>query len=534
MTMLLQSRKLFANLALAFILTLAPAFIQQVSAQTATCGNGILEGTEQCDYGTGTLEDGVLNNGEVCAVTPGQQTCEWCSNTCQVMVQADINCSIQVQKSVNPSDCIVPGETPAYSYRVTNPGNVPLYRISLNDDKLGNITCPQTTLLAGASMTCTRTGSPITEDTTNTATVRGDTATFEGQSSFVTHQSTVTLPVCDPTCGDGNLDPGEECDDGNLNNGDGCSRTCKKPANCNDVCIPTIGCGGGLTCHNNMCRNSNCLEDNTCACRTTPTTPTTPTISIEKTVNPSKIEDGKETEVTYTYKVTNPSSVKLINIKVTDDKLGDITCPKAELEPNESMTCEKKTKLKKETTNVATVTANTPEGRTVSSDDDAKVSTKDCTASIGDTIWYDENGNGKKDKGEDGIDDVKVCAEDKKGEKYCDKTDKNGKYKIKNLCKGEYKVKVNEDDVKGLKQICDPDDKLDNKSKTTLKDGEEEKDMDFCYRGEAPKTGASLSTTIATYVSLISIALTATLYWANKTGRLTQLDRWWTRRRVVG
>ncbi|HHX58907.1 MAG TPA: hypothetical protein GX706_04045, partial [Candidatus Moranbacteria bacterium] len=42
------------------------------------------------------------------------------------------------------------------------------------------------------------------------------------------------------------------------------------------------------------------------------------------------------------------------------------------------------------------------------------------------------------------------------------------------------------------------------------------------------------STTIATYVSLISIALTATLYWANKTGRLTQLDRWWTRRRVVG
>lgn len=462
MTMLLQSRKLFANLALAFILTLAPAFIQQVSAQTATCGNGILEGTEQCDYGTGTLEDGVLNNGEVCAVTPGQQTCEWCSNTCQIIVQADINCSIQVQKSVNPSDCIVPGETPAYSYRVTNPGNVPLYRISLNDDKLGNITCPQTTLLAGASMTCTRTGSPITEDTTNTATVRGDTATFEGQSSFVTHQSTVTLPVCDPT------------------------------------------------------------------------TPTTPTISIEKTVNPSKIEDGKETEVTYTYKVTNPSSVKLINIKVTDDKLGDITCPKAELEPNESMTCEKKTKLKKETTNVATVTANTPEGRTVSSDDDAKVSTKDCTASIGDTIWYDENGNGKKDKGEDGIDDVKVCAEDKKGEKYCDKTDKNGKYKIKNLCKGEYKVKVNEDDVKGLKQICDPDDKLDNKSKTTLKDGEEEKDMDFCYRGEAPKTGASLSTTIATYVSLISIALTATLYWANKTGRLTQLDRWWTRRRVVG
>jgi len=34
--------------------------------------------------------------------------------------------------------------------------------------------------------------------------------------------------ACEATCGDGNLDPGEECDDGNLANGDGCSSTCGK------------------------------------------------------------------------------------------------------------------------------------------------------------------------------------------------------------------------------------------------------------------------------------------------------------------
>lgn len=464
MTTVLQTRKSLTVLALAFFLTLAPVFIKQAQA---ACGDGILEGGEACDYGTGTLEDGKLNNGEVCAVVPGQQTCEWCSNDCKLKIHSDINCSIRVQKSVNPSNCITPGGTPNYSYKVTNTGNVPLFSINLTDDKIGAVACPKTTLLAGESMTCTKTGDPITQNTTNTATVRGNAATYGNQSSIVTHQSTVTLPICD---------------------------------------TPTPP----------------------------PGTPKDPGILIRKSANPSKIKEGKETEITYTYKVTNTGKVKLTEVKVTDDKLGDIACPKKELNPSESMTCEKKAKIKKTTTNVVTVTGKTPNNATVSSKDNAKVSTKDCSGSIGDTVWYDENGNGKKDKGEDGIDNVKICAEDKNGKKYCDKTDKKGEYTIKNLCKGEYKVKVNEDDVKGLKQICDPDGKLDNRSKTTLKDGEDEKDMDFCYRGEAPKTGASLSATIATYVSFIAIALAAFLYWANKTGRLNKFDRWWTRRRVLG
>jgi len=38
---------------------------------------------------------------------------------------------------------------------------------------------------------------------------------------------TGTTHACAASCGNGNLEPGEECDDGNLANRDGCSSTCK-------------------------------------------------------------------------------------------------------------------------------------------------------------------------------------------------------------------------------------------------------------------------------------------------------------------
>src|SRR5690242_18073018 len=39
------------------------------------------------------------------------------------------------------------------------------------------------------------------------------------------------------TCGNGQIDPGEQCDDGNTTSGDGCSATCQTE--------PTMGGGGG-------------------------------------------------------------------------------------------------------------------------------------------------------------------------------------------------------------------------------------------------------------------------------------------------
>jgi hypothetical protein len=58
-----------------------------------------------------------------------------------------------VKSSDHPSYTV--GDTITYSYKVTNTGNVTINNIVVTDDKLGIITCPDTSLAEGAPMTCT-------------------------------------------------------------------------------------------------------------------------------------------------------------------------------------------------------------------------------------------------------------------------------------------------------------------------------------------------------------------------------------------
>ena len=44
-------------------------------------------------------------------------------------------------------------------------------------------------------------------------------------------------------------------------------------------------------------------------------------------------------EIVYSFVVTNTGKVTLDHIKLTDPKVGDLTCPKTTLRPGESMTC---------------------------------------------------------------------------------------------------------------------------------------------------------------------------------------------------
>ena len=84
-------------------------------------------------------------------------------------------------KSASPSTFSVPGETIHYRFDVTNSGNVTLNHVKVDDaglPGLSAITCPHTTLAAGASETCTATYTTTTADldagsVTNTATASG-------------------------------------------------------------------------------------------------------------------------------------------------------------------------------------------------------------------------------------------------------------------------------------------------------------------------------------------------------------------------
>lgn len=81
---------------------------------------------------------------------------------------------IAVTKTVNPRRAS-PGDTVTYTYVVTNTGNVTLDPVTLNDDRLGPITLPVTSLAPGQSVTVTvdYTIQPGDLPLTNVATVGG-------------------------------------------------------------------------------------------------------------------------------------------------------------------------------------------------------------------------------------------------------------------------------------------------------------------------------------------------------------------------
>jgi cysteine-rich repeat protein len=64
-------------------------------------------------------------------------------------------------------------------------------------------------------------------------------------------------PVCQPSCGNGIVDPGEQCDDGNTINGDACDTNCTAPRCGNSVVDPGEQCDDGNTTNGDSC-DTNC------------------------------------------------------------------------------------------------------------------------------------------------------------------------------------------------------------------------------------------------------------------------------------
>ncbi len=87
--------------------------------------------------------------------------------------------AISIEKATNgfdadatPGPPLLVGSTVTWSYVVTNTGDAVLDSISVSDDEIGPIACPQTTLAAGESMTCTAvTGIALPGQYANVATV---------------------------------------------------------------------------------------------------------------------------------------------------------------------------------------------------------------------------------------------------------------------------------------------------------------------------------------------------------------------------
>ena len=320
--------------------------------------------------------------------------------------------------------------------------------------------------------------------------------------------------VC-ATCGDGNLDSGEECDDGNSINGDGCNADCTKPDSCNDVCVDSIGCEGGFDCVSGSCRNSACSSEIDCICSACGDGNLDSGEECDDGNNVSG--DGCDSDCTKPDSC-NDVCVGIIGCDGGFDCVGG-NCRNSSCSSEVDCICASCGDGKKDPGEECDDGNNKSGDGCSKSCKEEEEDTGDCDGSIGNYVWNDANGDGIQDPDEKGLAkiDMKLTWAgpdddfgDSDDEVFRDDTDSDGRYKFKDLCKGKYRVRVKETEVAAYVQTYDPDGKNDNKTNVRLKnDNDDHTKADFGYRAlkVAPASGIGLIT-----VLLISLVLTTIVF----------------------
>jgi hypothetical protein len=176
--------------------------------------------------------------------------------------------------------------------------------------------------------------------------------------------------------------------------------------------------------------------------------PKIPKIDIEKHTN-GKDADVESSAValiegdniTWEYIVKNVGTETLVDIKVVDDKEGNVNCPKATLEPSEEMICKLEGVAKEPRyQNRATVTAKGEDSNKEVSDSDSSWYTTKYL--IGTHFWVDTNKDGIYQEGvEEPIPNALVELFNADGEKIAETTtNEKGEYRFF-VDAGEYYVK---------------------------------------------------------------------------------------------
>ncbi len=268
------------------------------------------------------------------------------------------------------------GSTIAYTFVVTNTGNVTLDPVTVTDPKVGAVTCPPGALAPGASRTCTATytltqadvdagvvnntatatgtpptGPPVT-GTDNTSTPITRTATIAldkqaGTPSGTTVGSTIAYTFVVTNTGNVTLDPVAvtdpkvgtvTCPPGAL--APGASKTCTATYTLTQADVDSGHVANTATATGTPPPG---VTPPTATDSTDTPIPPGPAISLDKQAGALNDVDANGPDVgdtiAYTFLVTNTGNVTLDPVTVTDPKVGTVTCPPGALAPGASKTC---------------------------------------------------------------------------------------------------------------------------------------------------------------------------------------------------
>ncbi|PBJ81803.1 hypothetical protein CMZ84_14025 [Lysobacteraceae bacterium NML93-0399] len=366
----------------------------------------------QADADAGTVSNTAIvttpNTPEVC---PAGSTAAVCQPSIETPTETP-DPSLTVVKTASTPSGNTAGSTIAYSFLVTNTGNVTIANIAIDDDKLdAAAVCPVTTLAPGASTTCTGTHT-ITQaevdagEVLNTATATGTTpgggtttsppdeedVTLETRPSLtlvktagtpsgntagstiaysflVTNAGNVT--IADIAIDDDKLDAAAVCPVTML--APGASTTCtgthtitQAEVDAGEVLNTATATGttpGGGTTTSPPDEEDVTLE-------------TRPSLTVVKTAGTPSGNTAGST-IAYSFQVTNAGNVTIADIAIDDDKLdAAAVCPVTMLAPGASTTCTGTHTITQaevdagEVLNTATATGITPGGGTTISPPD--------------------------------------------------------------------------------------------------------------------------------------------------------------------
>ena len=428
------------------------------------------------------------------------------------------------------------GDIISYSYKVTNSGNVPVVpTYAVTDDK-ATVSCPQTPnpLVPGAFITCTATyvvtqadlnagsvlntaiasavfnGNPVVsnEDQVSVPAIQGpalsldkstDTPSYDEVGDTISYSYLVTnsgnVPVTVPyavsddkatvTCPQ-TPDP--------LN--PGASITCTASyvvtqADLNAGSVLNTAIASAVFNGNPVVSNEDQVS-----------VPAIqgPALSLDKSTDTASYDSVGDV-ISYSYKVTNSGNVPVVpTYAVTDDK-ATVSCPQEPnpLLPGDFITCTASYTVTAadlaagEVVNIAEASAFFNGNPVISNEDTVTVPAAEL-GSVGDTLYYDIDGDGTQDPGESGVPGVTLTLTPPSdvdlgngpGVAITEQTGPNGEYLFTELPAGSYSVTVDTGSgspVNGFFNSGDPDGGNDSTSVVTLTEGEDNLNQDFGYEG---------------------------------------------------
>ena len=282
----------------------------------ATCPATVLAvgETMTCEITSVVTDGAYVNVGDVTGTSP--ESVDEDGNVVPGVVVTDDNPanyfgsdpSVEVVKFINGLDAddpagpaLVPGEEATFTYVVTNTGNTWLLGVAVNDDVEGAVTCPETDLAPGATMTCELVTIVTAGAYVNVGEVTGTPAApGPGPVDPVTGD-----PIIDPVTGEPVPgDPEPLVDDEGT----------PVPPVTDDNPANYFGAEPGIEV-------------------------TKFVLGDDANFAPGVFIPSGETAV-WTYVVTNTGNTWLVDIDVVDDQGVVVTCPATTLAPGTSMTCE--------------------------------------------------------------------------------------------------------------------------------------------------------------------------------------------------